>query len=63
MIENLAKATVAVALTPVTAIVDTAMIPFDSVENKDVYSRTGKLLSVAEDRLNDALKGEKDESV
>ena len=58
MFENLTKAAVSVALTPVTLVVDTIMIPADSVGNRDAYSRTGALLKNAGKCAQEAVKPE-----
>lgn len=61
MLTNLTKAVVSVAVTPVTLAADVAMMPFDATENKDMFSRTGDMLSNAKDCLDEAVKPDKSE--
>lgn len=56
MIESLAKAAVSVAVTPVTAVIDVAMIPIDATEDGEVFQRTKVVLDIASDNFSDAVK-------
>lgn len=57
MLENLTKAAVSVAVTPVTLVADVAALPFDAADgDKPAFSRTGKMLVNAGKCTNEALK-------
>ncbi|WP_180004044.1 MULTISPECIES: hypothetical protein [unclassified Acinetobacter] len=56
MLESLTKAAVSVAVTPVTAVVDTVMIPIDASEDGEVFQRTSAMLGNAAENMNDAIK-------
>lgn len=57
ILENLVKATVAVAVTPIAIAVDTVMLIPDSEDSSKPtpFSRTGKLLSSAGKNLESAV--------
>ena len=59
---NLTKAAVSVALTPVTVVVDTLMIPGDACDMSDPapYGRTGRLLSNAAECVKQAVQPERE---
>ena len=60
MIGNLAKATVAVALTPVAAAGDVVMIIPDSCDgDREMFSRTGMLMKNAGECIEESVKPEK----
>lgn len=60
MLDKLFKAAVAVAVTPVAAVIDVAMIIPDAVSHdpkRDLpFSRTGSLLKAAGDNVTKAVK-------
>ncbi|EYC51708.1 hypothetical protein AZ34_11905 [Hylemonella gracilis str. Niagara R] len=56
LLENLTKAAVAVAVTPVAAAVDVLAIPADAYDGKDMFSRTGAMLRAAGENLSEAVK-------
>lgn len=58
MLESLTKATVSVAVAPVTAVVDAVMIPVDASEDGEVFQRTKSTLNNAAENFNDAVKPE-----
>ena len=60
MLKNLTKATVAVAVTPVTLAADFMMMPVDASEGEDFAHRTAKKLRQAGNALDAALKPEGD---
>lgn len=59
MIENLSKAAVSVAVTPVTLIADTVAVSIDADGNKPAFHRTANMLSNAGECTKEALKPEK----
>jgi hypothetical protein len=61
MLKNLTKAVVAVAITPVDAVVDVLTIPESSCDpHRGTFDRTAKRLQQASDALDEAVKPEKD---
>lgn len=61
LLEGVAKAAVAVAVTPITVVADTVMLIPDSCEiNKPAFSRTGKMLSSAMENLENAVDSDKE---
>ena len=56
LIENLAKAAVSVAVTPITAAADLVMLPKDAVDRGDVFHRTTDSLKNAGECLKEATK-------
>lgn len=60
MLSNLAKATVSVAVTPITVVADTVMLIPDACDgDKPAFSRTGAMLSNAGECLEEAVKPDK----
>jgi hypothetical protein len=63
MLTNLLKAAVAVAVTPVTAVVDVVMFIPDACsyrpEHDVPFSRTGAMLKAAGESVVDAIKSER----
>lgn len=59
MLENLTKAAVSVAVTPVTLAADVLAIPLDADGNKQPFNRTGAMLNNASECTKEALKPEK----
>ncbi len=56
MLEDLTKAVVATAATPVTAVIDTVMVPVDATVDGKVYQRTQKAFDTAGKNFNNAVK-------
>lgn len=56
MLESLTKAAVSIAVTPVTTIVDTVMIPVDASEDGEVFQRTKNALNNTAKNFEDAVK-------
>lgn len=54
--EDLTKAAVSAAVTPVTAVIDTVMVPVDATVDGKVYQRTQKTLDTAGKNFNNAVK-------
>lgn len=60
MLENLTKAAVSVAVTPVTLVADVVALPFDAADgDKPAFSRTGKMLTNAGNCTKEAVKASK----
>jgi hypothetical protein len=55
MITNLLKAAIAVAVSPVAAIVDIVTLPASAFENKDAFHRTASLLESAGENVTRAV--------
>jgi hypothetical protein len=61
MLKNLTKAVVAVAVTPVDAVVDVLTLPASSLDpHRGPFDHTAKRLQQAGDALDAAIKPEKD---
>lgn len=61
MFKNLLKATVAVAVTPLTAFADAVMLIDDATEDREFAPRTSKALRQAGRAFDEAMKPERDE--
>lgn len=57
---NLTKAVVSVAVAPVAAAVDVVTFIPDAAEERELFSRTGKILGNAGDCLSEAVKPDKE---
>lgn len=60
MFDKLLKATVAVALTPVSLVVDLACLPSDAYDGENVAPRTRALLEAAGKNITAAVKPDAD---
>ncbi|WP_407410745.1 hypothetical protein [Acinetobacter sp.] len=56
ILENLTKATVAVAVAPVAVAADVVMIPTDATNGGEVFNRTKFVVCGAAKNLNQAIK-------
>jgi hypothetical protein len=56
MLTNLLKATIGVALLPVTATVDLLMMPSDASEDKDFAPRTNNVIEDIKANVKEAIK-------
>jgi hypothetical protein len=56
LIESLAKAAVAVVVTPVALVADIVSLPASAESNEHPFKNTGKALSAVEKNLTDAVK-------
>lgn len=54
--EDLTKAAVSAAVTPVTAVIDTVMVPVDATVDGKVFQRTSKAVDAAAKNFNNAVK-------
>jgi hypothetical protein len=57
---NVAKAGIAVAVSPVTLIADVVTLPASAHDNKDPFHRTGRMFSAAAKCINEAVTPEKE---
>lgn len=62
MIKNLTKAAIAVAVSPVDAVVDIVTAPESAYNNKPFFNRTEKRLQQAADAMDAALKTDEEEN-
>lgn len=56
ILENLTKAAVSVAVSPLAAVVDTVRLPHDALEDDGPYQNTRKALNNAVENIQKAMK-------
>lgn len=59
---NVAKAGIAVAVSPVALVADIVTLPASAYDNKDPFHRTGRMFGAAAKCINEAVAPQKDDA-